>query len=244
MPVTATGPLAVAVDALRSLIANVPFFQTWTGTANPTDAGLHVFAGDIGYPISSVQISGGILTVITREPSTIQAGQVVTLEGAGIGAQSEVNITGPQTVLSVAGTSITFSSGLGNLPLTPVDNAFVLPCGRPVAVICWDTDAVRANSVGNSGANAISGALTIYLEADVTSSYANDQQNAVYEAANNFGEFFQGLNDTAGTADFFVINECETVKEPEFVDMADQNSNAGRFERWAALVKVTWGFES
>lgn len=242
MPVTPTGPLSVAVDALRTLVSSIPFFQTWVGAGSQAAALASVFSGAIGWPIASIAIAGGVLTVTTREKHTILNGATVELAGASIGAQSQADIAGPQTVTGVTSNAFTAATALPDLLTIYPDQATVLPAVRPLAVVCESDDGLRLASVGTGGAYSGSGALEILLEADVSAGYLNDYTNALYEARNAYGQFCEGLMATAGTGDLMILNEISPVAGPEFTNRAEQDS-ANRFERWRALMKVTWGLE-
>lgn len=237
------GPLVTAVDSLRTLISNIPYFQTWTGTASPAAALNRIFVGEVGYPIFSAAITGGVLTVHTREPNFINVGDIITIEGAALGHESSLVITGPQTVTGVGGTLITIATALPNLTIVYPDQAFVVPCIRPLAVICEDHDGVHAQSIGVGGVSIYAGTLEILLEADVTAAYSNDARNALTEARSAYGQFMQGLGDNQGTVDLMPLNKIEPVSGPEFTNSVSQDDNRGRFERWRALVRVTWGLE-
>jgi len=238
--VTLSGPVAVAVDALRTLIANVSYFQTWTGTADAAHALARVFTGEVGYPIASIAIAGGVLTVKTRDPHLMNVGDVVTIEGASVGDQA-IDIAGPQTIAAVSPNSFTAATALPALAAVNPDHAFAMPCLRPYAVVCEEADPLHSEVVGTGGASIYSGAIEIILVADVSSQYVSDPRNALYEARNAYGQFIQGLATTQGTADLMCLNRIEPVSGPEFISKSEQNNNASRFERWRALVRVTWG---
>lgn len=241
--VTPAGPLAVAVDSLVTLISNVPFFQTWTGAGNAAAALPFIFEGEIGFPIVQASISNGVLTVQTREPHNVQAGAVVTIEGAAIGTESQLNVSGPQTVVSVSADTLTFSVAGPNLTNVYPDGALLVPCVRPLAVVCEANDGLNGRSIGTGGASVLAGALEILIEADVSTQYQQDARNALMEARNAYGQFVQGLIETQETGNLMFLSKVEPVSGPDFTNKADQNDNANRFERWRALVRVTWGLE-
>lgn len=242
---TPTGPLAVAVDALRTLLANCPQFQAWTGTANAAAALLRIFTGEIGFPIVAVAIAGGVVTVSTREPHGLTAGQTVTLEGKSIGSQSDAAIAGSRTILATpSATSLTFATALGDLDAVEPEVAIVLPCARPLAVIVEADDALSSEIVGTGGAGIFAGGLEILLEGATSTAYHNDPANALAEARNAVGLLVQDLAYTAGTADLMVLNDVKIGSGPRFVSLPEQDAAAYRFERWQALLAVTWGVRS
>lgn len=241
MPVTPAGPLAVAAQALAQLIANIPFFQTWTGSANAAAAANHVFVGEVGYPIAAVSVAAGVLTVQTRDVHQIEVGDVVTIEGAALGPESEISLDGQWTVTSVTSNTFTASTGLPNLATVYPDQAFCLDTTRPLALVGWDKDDLRFSSIGVGGTCVVAGTLQILIEADTPSQYQQDPVNAPFDATSNYGQFFQGLNETAGTGDLMVLNDTRVVAGPEFTSKPEQNDNSIRFERWRAQIEVTWG---
>src|SRR5437763_1490595 len=109
--VVPAGPLSIAVDALRTLIANVPAFQTWTGTANAAAALNRIFTGEVGWPMISAVVAGGTLTVTTRQPHSVSVADRITLEGAAIGVESVLDVSGTYTVTAVTASTIAMSSG-------------------------------------------------------------------------------------------------------------------------------------
>lgn len=244
LPITPAGPLSVAIDALRTLIANVPFFQTWTATADATHALLRVFTGDVGYPILSASIAANVLTIATREPHGIQTGQVCTIEGAALGPESELSIDGPQTVLATSETTLTISVTLPDLAIVYPDQAFVMPSVRPITVIAESSESVHSQVIGTGGAAIYAGGIDILIEADVSVAHQHNARNALLEARNAFGQFQQGLAETQGTGDLMCLNRIEPVSGPEFTQKPEQDDNYPRFERWRALLRVTWGLES
>lgn len=239
-----TGPLSVAIEALRALISNVPDFQTWTGTVDAATAAGHIFTGEVGWPLTSISVASNVVTLTTRETHTIQVGQVVTVEGASIGEQSGVNLEGPLTVTAVGTNTFSFARVLPDLSETFPDGAFALPCARPIAVIGdTDSDNVRSDNIGTGSVPIYAGSLEILVEADVSSPYANDARNALYEARNAFGNFVEGLMETQGSGDLMVLNKVEPVSGPEFTSEPAQDDNTIRFERWRAVIRVHWGLD-
>ncbi len=241
IPGTVVGPLSVAANALAQLVANVPFFQSWTGSDNATEAMDHVFVGEVGYPIVAVTIANGVLTVQTRDISRIGFGDVITIQGASVGEESGASIEGQWTVTGVTGNSFTAATTLPNLATVYPDSAFVLDTTRPLAIIGWDANDLRFESIGTGGACVVAGTLQVLIEADTPTQYANDPMNAPYDAANQYGLFMQGLNETAGTGDLMVLNGTRSITGPEFTNRVEQDDNSIRFERRRALSEVEWG---
>lgn len=239
------GPLLTATKALVSLIANVPSFQTWTGAADANAAALHVYDGEVGYSIQSVSITGGVATITLREQHEIGSSQVIELAGASIGPQSGLELAGQYTVSSAAASTVLIPTTLPDTeaPVYP-ERAFVIPTARPFAVVCEPSESLRGESIGTGGASIVNGSLEILLEADVTEEYVTDPANALGEARAAFGNFVQDLMRTQGTGDLMCLNSIETVSGPQFTSSAEQDNNPNRFERWRAMVRVTWGMES
>ncbi|MCL2647737.1 MAG: hypothetical protein FWD61_12125 [Phycisphaerales bacterium] len=244
------GPVAVAIDALRTLVANLPFFQTWTGSADATVAIKRIFTGEVGWQIVGVTIAGGIITVKTREPHSVVTGDTITIEGASLGPQSELSIAGTYQVADVPdATTVLIATTLRDvLPPSPYpdggeipDFGFLFPFSRPLAVVSEDKNAANATSVGTGGAFVCSGTLDIMLEADVSAAYVSDAPNALAEARSATGQFLQDLASTQGTADLMCLNNMQIVLGPEFTARPEQDDNTARFERWRAIIHVTWG---
>lgn len=242
--VVPAGPLAIAVDALRTLVANVPYFQTWTGSANAAAALLRVFTGDSGYPLSTVAIASNVVTFTTREPHGLQVGMVVTIEGASLGAESSIDLDGPQTVLSISQDTFTISTTLADQPTTSVEDGFVFPAVRPIAIICEsEQDPLSSKVIGTGGASVCAGSIDILVEADVSVVHQHNAFNALYEARNALGQFHQGIAETQGTADLMCLNSVDPVSGPEFTNKPEQDDSYPRFERWRAVLRVRWGLE-
>jgi len=239
--VTPSGPLSVAVDALRTLLANCAQFQSWTGTADAAAALGRIFTGELGWPIVQVAIAGGVATVTTREPHSVQVGDVVTIEGASLGDQSGADLAGQATVTAVTAASVSFATAAGaGGPYTP-DGALLLPCARPFAVVVESDADLTAEVVGTGGASVYSGQLEILLEGVTSQAYWNDPVNALYEARNSHGAILQDLAATQGTGDLMCLNSVASERGPRFVSLPEQDDNAVRFERWQSLLKATWG---
>ena len=243
MPLTAAGPLAVAMESLRTLISNIAFFQTWVGAGSASAALTSILSGEVGYPIQSVQIVSNVLTVKTRDTHTIQVGDTVTLEGAAIGAESEVSITGAYTVLSVTANAFTVSKTASDVDETELENASVLPGTRPFVVIAEDDNPLRMSTIGGQGTVIASGELDIILEANVSTAYQNDPSQALMEARNAVGQFHASLMQLAGTADYMYLTSGTITHGPLFINIVEQDDNTKRYERWRAIIRVGWGLE-
>jgi len=242
MPATATGSLALNTAAFATLLANVPFFQTWTGTANPTDASARIFIGEVGFPITSVTIQSGVMTVVTRDQNTLGAGQTIEIAGASTEA---VSIDGAQTIASIVnGTTFTISTALGNLATVNPDQAFIVPCPRPIAVIAPTPNALNSDSIGTGGISIVRGAVDVLFEADVSSQYQNDPFNAAVELESAYGSLCDGIMALQETLDYMAINRHETAMEPEFTNPVEQDNNTIRFERWRAMARFHWGMNA
>lgn len=241
---TPLGPLSKTIDSLRTLIANVPFFLTWTGEATATLALNRIFIGEVGFPIKSATILANTLQLFTREPHGIQAGDVITIEGSAAGAQSGKPIAGVQTVVEVSDTSIQIATALADETIEYPEQSFIIPCARPIIVIAEDRDALRGNVIGTGGCGVASGSLDVLMEADVSPAHSQNGRNALIEARNAYGQLIQGLIETQGTADYMVLRRIDPVSGPEFTAPPEHDDNTARFERWRAIVKVSWGLES
>ena len=245
--VTASGPLAMAIDALTTLLSNVPFFQTWVGAANATEALANIYASEVGWPIVSASITGGVLTVTTREPHQLSIGDTCTIEGSSLGSQSGVPIDGAQVVTGVPTVnSFTASTDLEDLDaeVNP-DFCLVFAGTRPIAVIDAPegSGGLDSDSIGTGGCVVYSGELEIMLEADVSTAYQNDPRNATAEMKSAIGSLIQGLAETQDTGDLMVLSEPARLDRFNFTSSSEQNSNAIRYERWRAMIRVNWGLK-
>ncbi len=244
------GPLAVATDALRTLIAAVPFFQSWTGSTASSEALASVFIGEVGFPVYSLAVAGGTLTVVTKETTGehdfqgFTSGMLVTLQGASIGTEAGVDLDGEYTVASATTSGFTATTSHNTVATIYPDQAFVLPGTRPFAVIMEAEDALTGQVAWTGGGGVFTGALDIMVEADVSEPYQNDSYNALTEARNLFGSFAQGLIATQNNGDLFAFNELTTVAMPQFVDRAEADDNKKRYTRWRAMLRVSWGVQA
>lgn len=242
---TPTGPIAVAVEGVRTLIASLAYFQTWTGTANATDALAHIFAGETGIPVVSYSIASGIATFTTRRPHGLTTGQTVTLEGASLGKQSQITpaLTGQaESITVLTPTTFSYSVACPDTAPTSTDFAYVLPCARPIVVVSEANDPLRSTTVGTGGASVMSGVVDVLVEADVSTAYANDATLAPMEARNLAGQLVQAMIQNSGTGDLMYLNGVEMVSF-DFIAAGEQDDNTSRFERWRALLRVQWGLE-
>lgn len=254
MPVTAAGPIADAIAGLTALLANSPYFQNWTGTANAAAAAARIFAQEAGYPIVSIAASGAALTVQTRDDHGLSVDQVVTLAGSAIGPQSALDVVGQYTVASTpTDDTFTVASAAAATSQTFADFAFVYPGALPLAFIFSPDDGALQSERNATGAGMIqSGKLEIMFEANTSGGYVNDPVNAPLEANTVVGKLVQSMqatNDT-GVATWtdgdgndleFVANSIQLSVAPRFVTREEQDNSAIRFERWRALIEVTWG---
>ncbi len=237
-----TGPLAAALSGMVSLLANMPFFQTWTGTANATQAGAYIFDGDIGAPVASISIAANVVTVHTREVHGFNVGQSVSMEGGSIGPEGSIDIAGIKTIVAVPTlTSFTFAQTLDNDEVKNLDDAMAMPA-RPFAVVMTDDKALDVEQVGTGGVSKISGAIDVLVEADVSSQYLNDSRNALTEARNAIGDLIAGISILADD-DYLIVARVELAQAPMFIARPEQTDNTIRFERWSAMVRVYWGLE-
>jgi hypothetical protein len=237
------GALQTAVDALVQLVSSTPYFQAWVGAGSPSQALDSIYTGEVGYPIVSAAIAGGVLTITTREPCPdITASLTVTLAGASIGAEASIDIDGQQTVIAAVENTLTFATGLPDAPAWYPDQAFIMPGVRPLAVVCEaGSNSLHSEIIGTGGANVKNGSLEILIEADVSAPCQNNSANALIEARSAAGAFKDSLDDTSGTGDLMVTNKSELVSGPEFTTRSSQDSNRLRFERWRATFRVEWG---
>lgn len=237
-----TGPIAVSCSALRTLLANLPIFQTITGSADAAAALGRVFDAEVGQPIVRVTALGGLVTIELPRIHAIEIGDTVTVQGASLGEQAEPVFAGEHEVVSVTTTEVVVSYALAAGEYTP-DQAFLLPCARPFAVVTDSADGgLRSSTIGTGGSSVLSGTLEILLESDVSSEAINDPAWAMVEMRNTAGELLRQLIQTQGTGDFIVLNDAELVS-CDFIAAAEQNINTSRFERWRALIRCTWGLD-
>jgi len=247
---TATGPISGATTALQTLIANLAWFQTWVGAGDAAEALPYIYIGEVGFPILSVTISAGTITIQTRETHNVQAAQQIELRGASLGAEASINLDGVYTVASVTSDTIVITgSAQPDLPATYADLAWVLPTPPPFVVIGVGDDAINSKAIGTGGASVFSGSIDVLLEASVSAEYQNDPLNARIEADNALGSFIQSLMqaqdgpDFAGGVACMTLNGSPRIHGVEFVAMAEQNDNTVRYERWRAMVTVSWGLD-
>lgn len=237
-----SGPLALALDGIVRLLANMVFFQTWTGTANPTDAGNYIFDGDIGAPVVSVAIAADVVTVTTREVHGFNVGQSVSLEGASIGPKGSIDVAGIKTIASVpTQTSFTFAQSLDDDEVSNLGDAMAMPA-RPFALVMTDNKSLDVQQIGTGGVSNMNGAIDILIEADVSEQYQNDSRNALTEARNAIGCLIQGISELAD-GDYLTITRVELAQDPMFISRPEQTDNTIRFERWSAMVRVYHGLE-
>lgn len=238
---TPAGSIAVAEDSLRTLIANVPFFQTWTGTSTAADALLHIYVGEVGNPIVSAKVVNGLATIALRDPHTMRVADTPTIEGASLGAQAGLTLDGLQTITAVTASGFSFSTSAEDADTVYLDDAFVLPWGRPMAVIGKASGGFNKESIGTGGAVIGNGSLEILLEADVSSTFATDPRNAEVEAQNAVGQFIDGLMATQETGDLMFLRTAELASGPTLTTTTQQDDSTKRFERWFAQINVSWG---
>jgi hypothetical protein len=255
-PVIPAGPISDAIAGMTALVANSPCFQSWVGAASASAAASHIFAAEAGYPVASITVASGILTVQMRETHLINIGQTVTLAGAAVGAESAVPVAGVYTVLAVTANTFTASIAAADASQTYADYAFVLPCARPIAIVSIADDGALGGQASASGAGMNqTGKLDVMIEADTSSGYTNDPLNAVTEANNATGlliKSMQAINDTGlavftdgeGNSLEFVASSIQLTVSPKFTAREEQDNSAIRFERWRALIEVTWGINS
>lgn len=242
--VVPAGPISIAVDGLRTLLANVPFFQAWTVTANATAALTRIWVGEVSYPIFSATIASNVLTIQTREPHLINAGDIITIEGAGIGAESVVDLSGQYAAIDVDATTFTAATTLADIETVYPDDGLVVPGRRPLAVIGLGEVPLETESIGTGGATVSRGSLEILFEADVSPAYVGDPRNAPVEMWNAYGQLLYGLQTTQETGDFMFLSKCEPWIGPEFTCRPEQDDNTNRFERWRAVIRVQWGLNA
>jgi len=239
------GPISVALDAMRTLVASLPVFQGLLDTSAVIDTLPNVFAGEVGIPIESYTVASNTVTVTTRRPHNLTTLTFATIEGASISAQSDRNISGLITVGVIPSTTtFSFSKTITDTdePVFP-DFAYVIPCQRPYAVVCESEDnPLRSASVGTGGASVLAGEIDVLIEADVSSSYINDPVFAPVEARNSAATILQQMIQMQGTGNLIVLNSCNLVSV-EFINTSEQDSNVKRFERWRALYRVSWGLD-
>jgi hypothetical protein len=240
--VTLAGSLALNLDALQALISNVPFFLTWTGAANAAAARLkHIFEGELGYPIHSVQIASNVLTVTTREAHGRAVNDVIQIDGADLGAESGCNVAGEYTVVSVpTANTFTVAKTAANFEEAVLDAGFVLPGKRPYVCVCAEDGGGNYEGIGTGGVFVDSDEFEVLVEGDVSAEYRTDSKNAVREMNTKFGQLLDGIMALQGTADYLCINSLERTRRPAFLDRELQ-TNVARFERWQAAFRVKVG---
>lgn len=238
---TPTGPIAVAVDALRTLISNLTIFQSITGSLDAATAAMRVYYAELGVPIVSMVASGGHMVITTARPHGIANGSIVTICGASVAAQG-LDQDIENVVESVPSTTtLRVVTALADGTYTP-DFAWLIPYGRPVAIVSEGEGGLRASTIGTGGSSVLSGTLEVLLECNVSSEYTDTPAYAQTEMRNTAGDLLRQLIQTQGTGDFIVLNSVELVS-CEFTATAEQDDTTSRYERWRALYRCTWGLE-
>ena len=237
-------PVKEIIDAVKTLISNVPYFLTWTGASDSTAALNFIYTGELGWEIIGFSISSGTATVTTNGNNNVSPGDKITIEGASLGTQSGFVMVGAYTVTASTSNTISFAVSLADTgkELYPED-AFVWPGIRPICCISEDSDPATPRSVG-LGVTTYSGTVNVFLEANLSSGSQQDQNAATAEAREAWGNLLQGIMDTGdGTNDYILINSAEHVSGPEFTYLPSQDSNTKRYERWRAVIALKWGLE-
>lgn len=233
------GSLSTALNALRVLLANVPYFQTWTGSSDATEALRHIVIGAMGFNIKSFQIASNVVTVNTVEPHNLSVGGLVIVEGLG-----DV-LDGEYTVASVPTTKqFTFAKTADDVDLDEVTQGIVMQSHRPFLVLQEAADeSLRSQLIGSGGTNVVGGAFDIFVCADISSDYVNDPRNAAVEMKNSLGQLIDGIRALHGTADYMLLNAINVQVAPSFVMRPEMSDNQARYEEWEAVIRVTWGLE-
>ena len=241
----AAGPLAVALENLRTLIANSAWFQTWTGSANAAAALLRVVIGSVGYNIKSVALASNVATIVTHEPHNLSAGSKVTIEGI------DDTFDGSFTVASVTDTrTFTYAKTASDVAENTVESGVVMQSQRPFVVLQEGDEGLQMRTVGSGPTSVFSGSIDIFISVAISSQYENDPRNAKIEMSNAFGEFLSALSDMSGTSspdgsvEYMTLNTIDPVVMPSFIHHAEQRDNQVRFETWEATVRVAWGLDA
>ena len=247
MPVAPSGTLSIAIDALRTLISNVVYFQTWTGAASQAAALKQIFTGEMGSAIQSVTIAGGVITVVTRDQHPFAPAQVIEIEGASLGAESAVDIDGAQTIVATpTPNSFTLNTALPNQGPWYPDGSVVLPAARPLVCISEEDDSLNYQEIADA-TSLVNGALEVLIDANISQANQQNSYNALYEMKNAFAQLCDGMMAIAGTdiggVPMMYLRGVTVVAAPKFIDGAEHADNTVRYERWQALIRVTWGLE-
>lgn len=267
MPVAPSGPIANTQDKLRSLIAALPSFQAACGVATAGDALAHVALDEFGSRIATIAIASGVMTVTLSEPFEFIVGQIVRLDGPGLGSAAgtreiasvdEVQMPWLQATddpwLQSNGQPWTFPSGealtltfavpnLADLAEQAVADGTIFPCARPFAVVCPGESALRGTSIGTGGAATFSGELDILLEGLISPAYRRSATRSAAEANNLIGNFIFELTSTQGQSDYLPLKNVTLDKGPLFQPRAEVVKITDQFYSWQALVKVQTGLD-
>lgn len=237
-------PMNAAIAALRILLSNVPFFQTWTNTASEDDAADRIFLGEMGFPIKEINIHSGVAIVTTREPHDIIVGNKTTISGASVGDESVINIDGTYTVTAITEFTLSFATSIGDQDTAKPDGAFLIKGSRPLAVLSESDNSLSTDTVASDGYSIYRGSIDVLLEADTSDDYSNDPVNSLFEAREAYSSIIQGLAANQGTLDFMCINKIDSSNPPEFASYSEARTITKRFARWRAVFKVSWGLDS
>lgn len=236
--VAASDPLSLALEALRTLLANSTWFQTWTGSADAAAALKRVVIGTVGYNVATMALTANVATITTREPHNLITGQVVTLEGVSS------TFDGARTLTSAADDrTFTFALVAADIASTELHDGIVIQTARPFAVLQEDENQPLRVQTLAPGATIIGGSIDIFIDAAVSSQYQNDPRNAKIEMSNAFGGFLNALRDMSGSGDYMLLNTIEAVSAPSFITIPEQKDNQVRYETWQAVIRVSWGLE-
>ncbi len=256
----AVGPLSTALLNLRTLIANIAWFQNWAGPyvvdddgnrvqnedgqdlqiqMSAADALNKIIIGAVGYNVESVAIASGIATITTRQPHNLVVDQFISIEGVSL------FFDGAHVVASVPDSkTFTFETVEDDVEEEERTEGVVMQTVRPFVVLQESNDdGLKSQTVATGPTSIFSGAIDIFISGEISVGLRNDPRNAKIEMSNWFGQFISELSKISGTADYMVLNSIEPRVTPSFVNTQEQSDNQTRYEQWEAMVRVTWGLE-
>ncbi len=232
-----TGPWGAALDGLRELLANTPYFKTWVSAADATAAKKSILFGWDVFKIMSWSLAAdGAVVLKLDHDVAFEVGTQITvskLDSRVNGARTVVSVTGNAVALTVAATVDPVA--LEEAP----ELATVYPLARPFAVIYFPAEKMRSQQVATA-TPGYGGELEITLDAAFSTDAQNNQHTARIEMNNVLGGLVAGMAALAGTDAYMIANSIRPdLAEP--VPVEEQEDNRTQFEAWNARILVDYG---
>lgn len=233
----AEGAISQVLVDLRTLIAGISWFQTWVGHAgDSSEAEKHILIGEIGDDITAYSRTSDVVTIETSQPHGLEVGDEITVQ------QLHADVNGTYTVASVpSDITLTFSkSGDDISERHPELAGFLLPIHRPCVYLYEDDENTLSDIQIGVNTYIQNGDVGLFLEADVSALYQDDERNARIEMLNAFAKF----RDELRGVDSDDFHSMQTTVSPAFAEHANQSDGTKKFERWAAEMQLSWGLQA